>query len=117
MPSDKVELPGLFAERKGGKKRTQWQDRDLASAVVTRYLTDPDTGEVMGEDTDAYEAARDVTDLILRLAGVSYWRVTALRDYGINADDYCTSERGRRTVVIREADPTEPQSEPLRVVA
>lgn len=107
MPSQRVELPGMVAERKGGKDRKAWRHADLASAVVTGYLTDDD-GLIADDDSETAQTARDVERLLLDCAGIAYWKTTALRALGIDPDVYCDSTPGRRTVHITVGDPTEP---------
>lgn len=73
------------------RKRSNWQHRDLASAVIDAHMVA--TG---GEAPDPYT----VRDWILESAAPAYWRVTPLRAIGINPDDYSLSEPGVPTVKI-----------------
>jgi hypothetical protein len=72
------------------RERHGWDHPALAAAVVEANM--PTTGEV----PDPW----DVRDWLMAAAGVGYWRVTALRNLGIDPDGYCTSEPGPPSVKI-----------------
>lgn len=70
-------------------KRTEWQHERILTAVLAQHdlaggVVSPDTGERM-----------DLVDFVALL--LSYvrpeWKMTALREAGLNPDDYCTVER------------------------
>lgn len=79
-------------EVKRGNERKSWDHEGLGKAVLESLLSD--TG---GEVPTPWQ----VRDAIMAAAGIGYWRVNELRRLGINVDDYCTKERGKRSVVIR----------------
>lgn len=79
-----VEGVGVFV-RHGKRDRTQWDKDALLSAVLDSRLVDRRTGEVV--DESPLEKVRHVWNL-----GAP--RVTALRDRGIDPDQFCRSEWG-----------------------
>ena len=95
--ADRIEWAGYYAERKGGMVRKHWDHKLLAAKVTERNYTDPDTGEI---DVVSEEVAQDVVSELLRAAAISYWRVSVLRQMGVNYDDAVETERGRRTVHV-----------------
>lgn len=100
MTSDRVEAPGLLAERKGGNVRKRWEHDRLAERVVTAAITDTTTGELAVEPDVAHGLVAEV----LACAAVSYWRVGALKARGVRFDDACETETGRRTVHISRGE-------------
>jgi len=103
MTGNRLELPGLLAERKGGAKRTDWDHMRLAGVVARRYATDVESGEV---DPTLAELTEAVSRWLLEFAAIQYWRAGKLREVGIDPDGYATVERGRRTVVITRSEAT-----------
>lgn len=104
MEGKRLDVPGVgFLERRGGAIRKAWDHRKAAFAVTERLSVDSDGVEVP-------EVAHTVSlaiDALLDAAGISYWRSGKLSDLGLNADDYCESERGRFTVAIVPATAAE----------
>ncbi len=74
--------------------RTKWQNDDLLRAVLDSRLIDFETGEITEETP--LEKIRHV----FALSGGSA-RITALKDRGIDADEYCSTE-WRSTVSYRK---------------
>jgi hypothetical protein len=104
MPEKIVIIDGVgVLERRSGKKRTAWDHRRVAFLLAARVAdrrVDPDTGEVMPPGV----LAGAVTEEILGCAGISYWRVGALRDRNLDPSDYCEENPGRPSVQIRESE-------------
>ena len=76
----------LFSiETKTGAPRKKW-NHDTLAALVAKRITDAaidmDTGEVI-------KTPQQMIRELLDYAAPSYWRVGALRELGIDADDYC----------------------------
>lgn len=85
-----VTTPQLTAERSpGGYNRSNWQSRDLAKKIIA--------------DGD-FDHPQDVADMLFELAAVSYWRVTKLRELGIDPDEWCDSAPGRSTVQVKRRE-------------
>lgn len=76
--------------------RKAWAHKDLAAEVARRIVqtnVDFETGEMLRGTEDL------ITD-VLTYAGVSYWKVTALNNIGISADDFCEVTEGPMKVRI-----------------
>jgi len=71
-------------------RRSQWKTDDLAVMVVARAMEAGECGHPM-----------DVVKLILAGAQVSGWRVTWMRERGLDPDEFCETEFGRKTVRIQ----------------
>jgi hypothetical protein len=71
--------------------RKAWNHQAVAKDLIDTHMADRG-----GEQPDPYE----VRDWIMEAAGVAYWRVTPIRDAGLDPDDYCVKERGVPTVKI-----------------
>ena len=74
-----------------GKNRKEWQHDALAGAVVDAHM-DATGGELPDPDT--------VRTWITDAAGISYWKVTALKELGIEVEDYCATLPGKPGVSI-----------------
>jgi len=96
-PADHIEWDGYYAERKGGMIRKHWDHKMLAARVTQARCTSDVTGEI---DEDYYRDGYEVVSEVLRAAAISYWRVSVLRQMGVNYDDAVETERGRRTVHV-----------------
>jgi hypothetical protein len=77
-----VEGAGTF-ERSKKKDRTQWQKDELLSAVLDSRLFNPHTGELKEETP---------LERVLAVFNLPAPRITALRDRGIDADQFCHVE-------------------------
>ena len=70
-------------------ERSNWQHEKVLRAVIRH---DWDRGLV--------NHPNDVADIVLECAGINYWRLTPLRERGINPDDFCdvaTDDDGKPT--------------------
>lgn len=105
MTGNVIEWPGGVAERHFGKSRKEWAHDDLVRQVVQLIAVDAATDKASGE-TDEMLAAL-VQDACARFALTHRpdWRVTALKQLGVDADDYCSAIPGRVTVAITQAGP------------
>lgn len=82
-------------EASSASERTDWQDRDLMVSMLLRALpplVDSVTGEMV--------FAEDIADKVLSWVRVQ-WRLTPIRDAGLDPDDYSTQ-------------PTDEDGKPLR---
>lgn len=75
---------GITVERSMKTDRKEWDKESLLRAVLDSRLVDPDTGEV-----------KDPTplDKVLHVWNLPAPRVTALRERGLDPDEFCRSER------------------------
>lgn len=80
----RVVIPGVGTFEKHAKKnRTQWDRDDLLRAVLDTRIVDKDTGEVLDETP---------LQKVLQVWNLGAPRVTALRQRGLDADEFCRSE-------------------------
>lgn len=105
MEDDKLELPGLYAQRRGGASRKAWDNEAMTGrvmhAVAQRVALNLETGEV---DEAVEQHAAEAIELYADTARPS-WRTGALKKLGVRFDDLCTTEYGRRTVQVSDAPP------------
>lgn len=104
MSSNVVVVPEVgVLERRGGRKRTNWDHARLASLLAVRVADqrriDPETGEILPRPPG--RLAQDVADELLACAGLSYWKVGELRARQVDPGQFCEEEPGRQTVGIR----------------
>lgn len=89
MGDRRVVVAGVHLERAKRKRRRNWQSADLLKAVLATRRVDKETGEV--------EAVEDVLRACYDLGGYNA-RVTALRERGIDPDEFCEVETRGWTV-------------------
>lgn len=86
-----VEGVGQFEIMRKSPSR-RWDSLSLLSRIVREAVVDKDTGELPTDDEMA--AVQRVVDAVTTAAPFTSslgWRVTALRNAGIDIDDYCES--------------------------
>ena len=83
-------------EIKRSTKRTEWANDDLTKVLVARALdereADPETGE--------YEPREQAVARILSECARPSWRVTALRNHGVDETEFCHVEPGSMSVML-----------------
>jgi len=99
MPANKFEAPGLFAERRGGRSRKEWDHPRVAWRVASAAAVSKSTGEMLVDP----DRLRAVVDAFVA-ASTPGWRVTVLREMGVEFDDACVVEAGRRTVTVQRTE-------------
>lgn len=105
MPAKTVTVDGVGTlERRRSNVRRQWESEALARVVVLRALVDPETGEMPSSPMEAAERAVAALMACAPFTASMGWRVTALRDHGIDVDQYHESTPGRTTVTVHGAD-------------
>ena len=94
-------------EVKRGAQRKEWDRRGLVRAVLdSRRPPDPTTGEMVGSDSGRAVIDGEFLSCSQDLARVlDVWnlgapRTTALRDRGIDPDEFATTSPGKTSVVI-----------------
>jgi hypothetical protein len=101
MTEDFISLrDGAEIERKSASDRGKWRHKELALDVATRIKQtsiDMDTGEV----TMSFE---DMIVALLDYVAPSYWRVKALSNLGLNADNYCEVSEPRTSIIVRKGN-------------
>lgn len=93
MPSKVFVEDGLGMERKQSYTRRNWQSEDLLSALWGIALVDEN-----GEADPDHQPDRFVG--LLREAARFEWRVTPLRDFGLEPSEWCEEGPGRVTVRV-----------------
>ncbi len=72
-----------MVRRHSKKDRTQWDKPDLLRAVLDTKLVDTATGEILDETP---------LSKVTTVWNLGAPRLTALRDRGLDPDDFCTTE-------------------------
>lgn len=91
---------------KHGKKRKEWDTRELLRAVLDSRLPPTDDGEVHPFDDGEADVKGETIHVspdaarILHVWNLGEPRVTALKERGIPVDEYCSATAGKVTVVI-----------------
>lgn len=84
MPDKRHTVHGVTVEKKRpGARRTDWDSENLLRLVVDSRVVDPNTGEI--------ESTLQVLKKVYGLAGYQA-RITALRDLGIDPDEFAKTE-------------------------
>lgn len=98
--TEMVILPsGDTIEKKWDKNRKAWKHKDLAEAVSEKI-------ESLAIDMDTGERVLSTKEMIIALLDYvqpSYWRVTALSNIGVNADEFCQVGESEATISLRKA--------------
>lgn len=80
------------------RRNRKWDHEEATKHVVARALderaVDPDTGEIEPSWVAVARALREC-------AGISYWRVGALRDRGLDPDEFAETTSEAKSVTIR----------------
>lgn len=93
----------LLRVKPAGWDRKRWDSERLLSHLVGMAQVDAD-----GVKADPETSRRRLVELlaeVLPLTGSLAWRVTALRDRGVDPDEWCDKEKGRPTVQVLPAPP------------
>lgn len=92
-----VSVNGATVEVKNGAARKSWDHQSLMQDVSRRLVDkniDLETGEVS-------KSPRDLIQEVMEYMGVSYWKVSKLKELHIDADEYCEVSEGKKSLVIR----------------
>lgn len=74
-----------------GKSRKAWDHEGIAGHVIDAHLTGGS-----GEMPTPWE----VKNWLLDAAGIAYWRVTSLKELGIDVDEFCDTLPGTLSVTV-----------------
>lgn len=88
-----IEGVGTFEVVRRGATR-KWDSEELLRKIVRDHIVDRETGEIPDEATLA--AIQRVVDAIYAAAPFTAsmgWRTTALKELGVDIDDYCETKR------------------------
>lgn len=98
-PRRKVETEyGLVEITKRRNRKWDHEElvRHLTRVALDRREIDPETGEIVSRPT--WEI---VTEALVDCAGIGYWRIGALKDYGLDPDEFAETTSEARSVQIR----------------
>jgi hypothetical protein len=97
LPDKKVTVPGFGVVEKRVASTRKWDSETLLMDICRRILDPEGTGEI---------SVSSVVDLIavlkkvMPITGSLGWRVTALKDAGIDPDNYSDISWGRKSIQI-----------------
>lgn len=101
MPDKQVEIPGVgVIERRKGTDRRKWQSEDLLRTLIRDELDDG-TGE-LPSPAETLDRVLGVVTACMPVTGSLGWRVTALRERGIDPDEWAECTPGRVSVQIHD---------------
>lgn len=116
MPTKDMDVAGVGRiELRTGTKRTAWDKDGLVGVLTARIADDPtivcepETGELLSP----HEQVERILGRFMEAATPS-WKVTGLRAFKVDPDEYATTTYGRKTVQMPKVDPwpdTEPKEE------
>lgn len=101
MPEKKRTVIGVGTlEKRTGSARKKWESTDLVKHLI-RLALDPDqTGEIPSSPVEAVDQVVSVLTECAPFTPSMQWRATALRDRGVDPDDWCEVSPGRQSVQI-----------------
>lgn len=99
------ELPLGSVEVRRSTTRRAWDHQGLRRDFLNAYLD-----RNGGEAPDPFTVVED----FLKVASINGWKVTGLREYGLEANDYCDHEPGTPKVVVNLAEQAEVVELPAR---
>jgi hypothetical protein len=91
LPDKEMDVGGIGQVTKAMGSSKKWDHENLWYTVTARALDkkkhkiDTETGEILVRETDHGAVMR----VLRECAYVSYWKLGALEEYGIDADEYC----------------------------
>jgi len=106
LPSKRVTVEGVgTVERRAATQRKRWDSDELLRRLVFASLVDENTGEMVATDAlDAAERVHAVVSDVLPITGSLGWRVGALRERGVDPDEWCEVSFGAPTVQVTVSD-------------
>jgi hypothetical protein len=93
---NEIDSAGLHVEVKRGANRKAWDNDALIRLVIAKGRDE----RVLDEESGEYESEGDAVGRALMACARPNWRVTALRERGIDADEYCETSPGRVNVIL-----------------
>lgn len=97
MPTKKEAIDGLGVIEKRTASSRKWESQDLLRTLVRRTLDPDGTGELKVEHITTLLG---LLEQVLPLTSSLGWRVTPLREHGINVDSYSEVTYGRSNIQI-----------------
>lgn len=90
MTGPQADVDGWRVERTRPRNRKAWDSEGLLSELARRADVDPETGEVFDAET-ARKRLIEAIRACVPLTGSLGWRTRALREWGIDPDEWCES--------------------------
>lgn len=107
IPAKEMVVAGVGAiTLRTGTKRTGWDKEGLVNVLTARIADDPailcevETGEML---TPSQQVERILSRFLE--AATPSWKVTGLRAFKIDPDEYCSTTYGRKTVQTPTVEP------------
>lgn len=97
-------------EKKRGSNRKKWQSDRLVTRLVRAALDPEGTGELPDSPYEAVDTVVSTLTACAPFTGSMGWRVTALKERGIDPDEWCESTPGRQSIQIHKATLREGES-------
>lgn len=99
MPERRVSVEGVgTVERKAKVTRKGWDSDELLRKIIAGAILDEETGELPESPVVAADLILQELRAVLPITGSLGWRVTALRERGIDPDEWCTEDRDGYTI-------------------
>jgi len=99
LPKKQMDIAGIGRVTRAQSNSRKWDHESILPVIVARGLdarkVDKETGEVL--EREGWAVAR----VIAECAGIGYWRLQALEDYGIQADEYYETTSTSKSVRIQ----------------
>ena len=100
MPKKEMDFGGIGRVTRAKSNNRKWDHDSLIPVIVARALDDrkidKETGEVFEREASA------VARVMAACAGIGYWRLTALKEYGIDPDEYYETTSSRTSIRIQD---------------
>lgn len=107
MPHKEMVVAGVGAiTLRTGTKRTQWDKDGLVGVLTARIADDPEilceveTGEML---TPSQQVSRILSRFLE--AATPSWKITGLRAFRVDPDEYCSTAYGRKTIQTPTPEP------------
>lgn len=99
MPERRVSVEGVgTVERKAKVTRRNWDSDELLRKIIAGAILDETTGELPSSPVVAADLILRELRAVMPITGSLGWRVTALRERGIDPDDWCDEDRDGFTI-------------------
>ena len=99
MPERRVTVEGVgTVERKAKVSRKNWDSDELLRKLIARAILDSETGELPSSPIVAADLILQELRAVMPITGSLGWRVTALRERGIDPDEWCEQTQDGYTI-------------------
>lgn len=93
LPATKVAINGIGIVQRSRSTNRKWDHDAVFDHLIARALdhrqkiVDKDTGEITAWEKEGHAVGR----IIRQCAGISYWRLEDIKEYGLDPDEYAES--------------------------